>query len=181
MDKLEHNPPSRFPDRPIEQAATRWWIAKVKPRQEKALAFDFIGTGIEYYLPLYKRVYTRPGQLTRKRVFLLPLFPGYIAFSQDTPHDIFKTGRVVSILEIRNQQRFIIELSQIYQTLELGFSMIPLEGGIQLGSEVEIAAGPLLGVRGNVTEIRQERLLVLSVEGMGRALVKVDINDVQTL
>jgi hypothetical protein len=69
---MEKIPPSRFPDVPIEQAKERWWIAKVKPRQEKQLAFDFLEFGIEYYLPLYEKLTIRPGT-NKKRYFSISL------------------------------------------------------------------------------------------------------------
>ena len=77
--------PTRHPDRPLDQATERWWIAKVKPRQEKQLAADFFKASIEYYLPLYARNTPRPGTKHR-RIFHVPLFPGYISFAQNQPH-----------------------------------------------------------------------------------------------
>jgi len=43
MKRVSENPPARFPARTIHEAEGVWWIAKVMPRQEKALAFDCIG------------------------------------------------------------------------------------------------------------------------------------------
>lgn len=52
--------PERFPDRPLNEAEEHWWVAKVKPRQEKLLAADFFQEGIEYYLPLYVKTLPVP-------------------------------------------------------------------------------------------------------------------------
>lgn len=177
MKKSEHIPPSRFPDREIDKAAERWWIAKTKSRQEKQLAFDLFEKGIEYYLPLYKRTYirpARPGCKGKKRYFELPLFPGYVAFAQDSPHDIYKTGRVVQLIEVKNQPRFIRELSLIYHSFNSGHVVLPVTHSIEPEMDVEILGGVLRGVRGKVLKIRNSRFLVLSVEGMGKAIVKVD-------
>ncbi len=179
MSQSEPLPPSRFPDRPIEQAQGKWWIVKVKSRQEKQLAFDFARAGIEYYLPLYKKVYTRPGETTRKRIFTLPLFPGYIAFAQDTPEGIYRTGRVAQLIEVRNQNRFIKELSSIYSALEGGMAVSPVEESFDLLEDVEVVSGPLRGVKGSIAEIRNSRFLILEVDGLGKALVKVDMKMVK--
>ena len=42
MIPLLKNPPARFPKRTIREATDPWWIVKVKSRQEKALANDFL-------------------------------------------------------------------------------------------------------------------------------------------
>ena len=46
MKRINENPPARFPARAITEAAAPWWVAKVKPRQEKAIAFDFIRNSV---------------------------------------------------------------------------------------------------------------------------------------
>jgi transcription antitermination factor NusG len=180
MTENQNTPPSRFPDRPIDQAQAKWWIAKVKPRQEKQLAFDFLNFGIEYYLPLFKNVTFRPGT-NKKRTFIVPLFPGYICFSQDIPKDIYRTGRVVNLIEIRHQKRFIKELSQIYLALEQGFTIEPVDCSFEIESKVEIISGTLKGVRGVVANIKDNRRMILSVDGLGQAAVQVDMGQVKAI
>lgn len=178
MSESEKTPPSRFPERPISAATERWWVAKVKPRMEKQLAFDFIKFGVEYYLPLFKKVTFRPGT-NKKRIFIVPLFPGYICFAQDTPKDIFRTGRVVNIIEIRYQQRFIKELEQVRFALEGGFQVEPIDETFEIETTVEVISGTLRGVRGVIASIKNNRKLVISVEGLGQAAVQVDMNQVR--
>lgn len=180
MTEQEKTPPSRYPERPIDQAKEKWWIAKVKPRQEKQLAFDFIDFGVEYYLPLYQKVTFRPGT-NKKRIFVVPLFPGYICFSQDVPKDIYRTGRVVNIIEIRHQQRFIRELSQIFFVLEHGFTLEPVDYAFDLETKVEIISGTLKGVRGVVANVKDNSRLILSVDGLGQAAVQVDMRQVKAI
>ena len=180
MTEKEKTPPSRYPERPIEQAEAKWWIAKVKPRQEKQLAFDFLNFGIEYYLPLYNKVTFRPGT-NKKRTFIVPLFPGYICFSQDVPRDIYRTGRVVNLIEIRHQQRFIKELSQIYMALEKGFTLEPVDFSFDIETKVEIISGTLKGIRGIVANIKNNRRLILSVDCLGQAAVQVDMGQVKAI
>jgi transcription antitermination factor NusG len=180
MTEKENTPPSRYPERPIVQAEAKWWIAKVKPRQEKQLAFDFMNFGIEYYLPLYNKVTFRPGT-NKKRTFIVPLFPGYICFTQDVPKDIYRTGRVVNLIEVRNQKRFINELSQIYMALEKGFTLEPVDFPFDIESKVEIISGTLKGVRGIVAKIKSNRRLILSVECLGQAAVQVDMGQVKVI
>jgi transcription termination/antitermination protein NusG len=167
------NPPPRFPDRPIADATSPWWVAKVKPRMEKALAFDFIKQDIEYYLPMYTKV-TRRKDNNKPRKSILPLFPGYIAFSMKVPQGIFVTGRVVNIVEIRHQKRFIEEIGQIYLALEKGIAVEPCFDAIPTGTLVEVMAGPLRGIKGIVSRAQSQSKLVLEVEGLGRASIAID-------
>jgi transcription antitermination factor NusG len=176
----EKIPPSRYPGRPIDQAAFRWWIAKVKPRQEKQLAFDFIDHGVEYYLPIYKKVTCRPGT-NKKRVFEVPLFPGYICFAQDVPQKIFVTGRVVNLIEVKNQKKFVCEISAIYNALEHGICVEPLDDTFTIESQVEVVSGPLKGVCGVVVSIRNSRQLVVEVDSLGSAAVQINMGDVRVV
>jgi len=174
MKRVDENPPSRFPDKPIQEATDLWWIAKVKPRQEKAIAFDFIEAGIEYYLPMFTKVVRRKDN-NKPRKSVLPLFPGYISFcapkGQQT--QVFATGRVVNLVEIRHQRRFIDELDQVYRTLTSGIPMVPVES-FALGTSVVVKYGPLRGIRGVISRVHDSDRLVLSVEGLGRAAMTID-------
>ena len=177
---MEKIPPSRFPNTPIEQAKERWWIAKVKPRQEKQLAFDFLEFGIEYYLPLYEKLTIRPGT-NKKRYFKVPLFPGYICFAQNVPQDIFKTGRVVNLIEIKNQNRFIKEISSIYMAFEHGLVVEPVTQPIAVHSQVEVTSGILKGIQGVVNSINDQLSLILEVDGLGSAAVHIDVSQVRVI
>jgi transcription antitermination factor NusG len=177
---VEKIPPSRYPERSIDLADSRWWIAKVKPRQEKQLAFDFINNGVEYYLPIYKKVTFRPGT-NKKRVFDVPLFPGYICFAQDIPQKIFVTGRVVNLIEVKNQKKFMSELGAIYFALEHGVCVEPLEDTFTVESKVEVVSGPLKGLCGIVASIRNSKQLVVEVDNLGSAVVQIDMCDVRVI
>jgi transcription antitermination factor NusG len=175
MKRVSENPPARFPERPIADAQGLWWVAKVKPRQEKALAFDFIKSETEYYLPLITKV-TRRKDNNKPRKSVLPLFAGYISFCapQTGATGIYKTGRVVSIIEIRYQKRFSEELSQIYQALSSGVPLEPVEAAYPPGTPVYVHAGPLRGVQGIITRVQDSQRLVLSVTGLGQASMVID-------
>lgn len=175
MKRVDENPPARHPCRPISEAEAAWWVAKVKPRQEKAIAFDFIELAIEYYLPLCIKVSRRKDN-NKPRKSVLPLFPGYISFSADKQRlrDALVTGRIVNIIEIRNQKRFIDELCQIFVAIEHGVALEPFTEAYPEGTRVLVTSGPLRGIRGVIAKVHNNNKLVLSVEGLGRAAISVD-------
>ena len=166
--------PQRFPERPLNEATERWWIAKVKPRQEKLCAADFFKTGIEYYLPLYLKNTPRPGT-THRRLFQVPLFPGYISFAQNQPHDIYRSGRVVNLIEIKHQQRFIHELNQVYFALQGNAPLEPVtSSAFSSGTPVKVIHGPFSGIEGIVVKDSAQLHLIMKVECLGIATLKID-------
>ncbi len=173
MKRISDNPPTRWPARPIADAEHPWWVAKVKPRQEKAFVLDLLEHEIEYYLPMYTKVVRRRDN-NKPRKSVLPLFSGYVSFSQASPQNIYTRGRVVNIIEIRHQARFIQELTQIYQALEAGAPLEPVLESYEPGTEVRVRSGPLHGIRGVISRVHNESRLVLSVEPCGRAAVSID-------
>ena len=174
MKRVGENPPARFPNRAPSEAEGPWWVAKIKPRQEKAVAFDLLREEIEYYLPMYTHVVRRRDN-NKPRKSILPLFPGYISYcaSRGFERLIFKSGRVVNLVPVRNQKRFAEELEQIYRSIESGVSLQPVQT-YEPGDFVVVRRGPLRGITGTVTRISNETKLVLSVEGLGRAAMSVD-------
>jgi transcription antitermination factor NusG len=178
MKRLGDNPPARHPDRPIEAATEPWWVVKVKPRQEKALAADFLHNNIEYYLPMFTKV-TRRADNNKPRKSVLPLFPGYIAFAMQTPQNIYTTGRVVNLVEIRHQKRFIAELGGIYRALTNGASIEPYTEHLPPGSLVEVVSGPMRGIQGIVVKEHGGGKLIISVEALGRASVAIHLRAVR--
>ena len=175
MIRVNENPPARHPQRPIGQAEALWWVAKIKPRQEKAMAFDFIARNIEYYLPLVTKV-TRRKDNNKPRKSIVPLFSGYISFSakKESLRDVVKTGRVVNIIEIRHQKHFIEELTQIYNALEQGIALEPCVESFAEGTLVCVQSGPLRGIKGIISKVHNQNKLIVSVEGLGQAAIAVD-------
>jgi len=170
------------PGRPLEDDVGWWRVAHVKPRNEKALAHDCEQMGVGYYLPLYeKRVRRRDNNKPRKSV--LPLFSGYLPFvdREGAKDRIYRTNRVVRILNITDQETFVRELTQIWQLVTAGLQL----GGVQsftVGQKVRVSQGPLFGLVGIVQEIRNPLRLLLNVEAFQMAVsVELDCADVEIL
>ncbi len=185
MIAMSKNPPIRFPDRLIEDAPLPWWVAKVKPRQEKALAFDLIELNVEYFLPMYTKSTRRPDN-NKPRKSLLCLFPGYICFAANSNEisGLYKTNRIVQLLEVRAQDRFKREIAQIHLTLENKLSIDPVINNLndyKEGVAVEVFRGPMQGLQGVFLKAASGSRLVLSVELLGSASVLIDASDVKPL
>ncbi len=177
-----NTPQVRFPERSILESEDSWWIAKVKPRQEKAFAFDLLNSRIEYYLPLYTKSVRRK-DTGKRRKSILPLFPSYVPFSSSTAFEVITNKRVVNLIEVRSQNRFKRELQQIYTSYELGLTVEPVsnKNSVCIGDSVEITAGSLKGINGKVMKKNSENRVVLSVVGLGEAMLTVDVGYLKTL
>lgn len=175
MRRVNENPPSRSPDRPIAEAELPWFVAHLKPRQEKAAADDCVRFGIEYYLPMTVHV-TRRRDNNKPRKSVLPLFPGYLSFTgtKETHSRLYATGRIANILTIRYQKKFITELGQVYSLLERGIPLEPCTSMFTEGESVVVEAGALRGVHGIIAQVRDQQRLILSVECLGRAMMAID-------
>jgi transcription antitermination factor NusG len=114
---------------------------------------------------------------------VLPLFPGYISYcaEQGGERDVYSTGRVVNLVEVRHQKRFMDELEQIYYTLDLGMALQPADPSELLspGMVVEVHSGPLRGLRGTIVHVKGSSRLILSVEGLGKAVLTIDAGTVR--
>ncbi|HUT52999.1 MAG TPA: transcription termination/antitermination NusG family protein [bacterium] len=171
MLRLSDNPPGRWPlDRPLLDDLGHWCVARVKPRQEKALAHDLVRLGMAYYLPMMtKRTVRRDNGKPRKSVVVL--FPGYIsvAGNGELRSELMKTGRTAGVIAVADQERFVSELGGVQRALDsnLAADTHPL----MAGQRVRIVAGPLLGQEGVVENCgRPGRRVYINVEMFNRSV-----------
>jgi transcriptional antiterminator NusG len=156
-----------------------WIVAHVKPRQEKALSRELDKTGIVHYLPLIRELRTHGG---RKRWVDSPLFSGYI-FARGGPGlkgDLRRTDRVVSCIDVSDQERLCTELNQIKAAIAAGAEFNPYPS-LREGEPARIARGPLRGVEGVIDRTDGVTKLVLIVHTLGRATaIEVNPADVES-
>ena len=171
MLRLDENPLARFPEgKSIKEDMGRWWVLRVKPRNEKALARELAQLGVGYYLPMFtKRTIRRDNGKIRKSVVCL--FPGYISIT-DYPlikETLFRTGRVMKIIKIMGQAQFASELESIRRVLERTEQM-EVHPHLVKGERVIIVEGALKGVEGVISDVREQDKVFLNVEMFGRAV-----------
>ena len=177
---LKDNPPVRYPNLPISETGLNWYIAKVRSRQEKALAFDLLSMDIGYYLPMSTKSIRRP-DTGKKRTSILPLFPSYLPFEcEEVPSWLLRSERVTSIMEIRAQDRFKSQLDAIYRYQEN--RLLPSDrDAFEMGQSVTISEGPCAGLVGKLVNRINGSTLVLLVEGLGYAEIHVDAQKLTAL
>jgi len=173
--------PADGPDIPLENYPGRWWVAHVKPRQEKALAADIRAAGGACYLPIYETT-RRSGK--RKWKASLPLFPGYVFLCcQDETERLaaLKTQRIVRLIDVPDPGRLVCELSSIRRLLGLGLAVDPHKT-LQRGVRCRIRSGPLQGMEGEIERRRGTHRFVVEVGILGQgASVEIDADLLESI
>jgi transcription antitermination factor NusG len=172
--KVSENPPLAWPENQLlSDFVGQWWVAHTKSRNEKALAHDLIGRSISYFLPMTWKVRHTRG---RKIKSLLPLFAGYLFFcgNEQQRVEVLKTNRVASLINVKDQQQLVTELSAIERALQTG-AALQKHKYIKAGQRCRVTAGPLRDIEGVVRQSRTGARLILNVDMLGQAAsVEVD-------
>ncbi len=165
------NPPSKPFEGSIHEKEGTWWVAKTKPRQEKAFAFDLLEYGIDYYLPYYEKKTMRSDGKFRKSYLLL--FPSYVPFISENPFQLLSKNKISTILPIRDQVLFKTQIHQIFLSITNSLRIEPVDYCEWHDGDVAIiGSGPLKGISGKIG--KKSSGLILNVDGLGTAKIKVD-------
>ena len=107
-----------LPEIEISTTTGKWFVGFIKSRQERRIIKDFNTLGIKYYCPLSKVViHAKEGYDTHYR----SLFFSYISFCGNdlTKYEALSTNRLIRVLEVRDQEKFVKELSSVQANLKL--------------------------------------------------------------
>lgn len=139
-----------------------------KPRQEKSLARELFRQEIGYYLPVVPR---RRKTRTRVRLSEVVLFEGYLFLftNRDGYVSALSTGRIVRALVVPDQRLLWEDLQRLARIIRVGEPLTPTVD-FEPGQEVEVAEGPLAGVRGRVIRSASGNRFVVEVSFIGRGV-----------
>ena len=155
-----------------------WYPFYTLPRHEKKIAALLERNGTEYYLPLLKVLRKWSD---RKKWVEEPLFKSYIFVRTEYPStDFYKIVSLPGIVrsvsfEGKPQPVTDNEIETIRQLLEHGYTMKAINTPLKKGTPVEISAGPLTGMRGEVMGPKGKRKFIVRINTINTAL-QVDIS-----
>lgn len=177
------NPVLDFADRD-GVLAPKWYALYTRSRFEKKMLTELTDRSIEVFLPM-REVLSR--WKDRKKRIWIPLFPGYIFLNHvDTPENRYR------ILNIPGAVRFVgfeghanpipdEQIEYVRRFLEASIAVDPYPY-MQVGSRVEVIAGPLKGIRGILVEKRGRFRFVIQVDLIRQAVsVEIDASDVRAI
>lgn len=161
-------------------AAIEWFALGVTARHEKAVARILHLKGYETLLPLYVN---RHQYAQRVKEFELPLFPGYVFCSFDplTRLPILMTPGVLQVVGAGRTPVAIDgdEIRAIQTAVRGRARMLPCPYW-KTGQRGRVIHGPLAGLEGIVTTVKESVRMVLSVSLLQRSvLVEVDADCVR--
>ncbi len=146
---------------------TRWVCVRTRPRWEKKFAGWLIERRRSCFLPVFPHA-TLSGR--KRRVSLLPLFPGFVFVAGDwAKKDFTQTGSVAYVLRPRGPQeaaQLDRELAGIWRGLTSGLYVAPVHA-LAGGEVCRIIQGPLQGAEAKFERMGRGGRLILQVEMMG--------------
>lgn len=159
-----------------------WYAVYTKSQHEKSAAAQLERKDFEIFLPLYRTVHRWKD---RNQLVSLPLFPNYL-FARtelDRKVDLLRTLGVHWLVE--NAGRACVlrdeEIEAVKRVCADGNRIHP-HPFIRQGDSVRIRSGPLLGVCGMLSQIKNQYRVVISVELLQRSVaVEVDFADIEVL
>lgn len=162
----------------------RWYTLATKSRHEKVVKEALDLKGYEVFLPL--RTVIKKWSDRKKRV-QEPLFKGYLfvnmPYKQRIP--VLETEGVVRIVMFNGRPGVLheSEVRTIQRILDMNYQQgVTIEAieGIVMGDTVEVIDGPLAGIQGQYTAIKNENRLVISIDSIGKSLaIEVPLDSVR--
>jgi transcription antitermination factor NusG len=152
-----------------------WYAIYTKPRNEKKVDGLLAEKRIERFLPLVKR---RQQWKDRKKWVEMPLFSSYLFanFEYKYRYDVLQTDGVVKIVNFNGVPAVVPDwqIASLRRMLEFP-QTLQLESYLSPGEMVEVIEGPMRGMRGTVTRLKNANRLVLTIDGIMQSVsVEVD-------
>lgn len=149
----------------------QWYVLYTRSRAEKKVEAELLAQGIECFLPLQKKLRQWKD---RKRWVEMPLISGYcFVYINRAEYDkVLQVHNVVCYVTfegravpIPNQQ-----ISYLRQMLKQNdFDINVSHENFKAGKKVEIIKGPLLGLQGELIEIRGKNKFMLKIKELESA------------
>jgi transcription antitermination factor NusG len=165
----------------IDPADARpWYAIYTRHQHEKAVGDLLVKKGFEVFLPLYQS--TRRWK-DRRKILSLPLFPSYVFIHGeiDRQLQIRTTPGVYSIVSTAGRVAVIPgdEIDAVKRMVENSLRVEP-HPFLKCGDRVRVISGPLQGIEGVLTRIKNLFRLVVSVEMLQKSVaVEVEASIVE--
>jgi transcription antitermination factor NusG len=152
-----------------------WFAVQTKSRHEKVAAWALHNKGYEEFLPLYR---SRRRWSDRVKELDIPLFSGYVfcRFDPEERLPVLTSPGVLSIVGMGKTPAPVTEaeIAALQVVVESGLKAEPWPF-LKVGQAVRIDWGPLAGLEGILTGLKNRQRLVVSVTLLQRSVaVEID-------
>lgn len=154
-----------------------WKVVYVASRQEKKVALRLEQQGIQYFLPLYKKMQQWSD---RKKWVEFPLFNGYLFVKPDEfeRDRVLQTHGVVAYVRYNKEDAFVRddEIEMIKTMLSSGYSLETMHSpsDFEIGEQVSVSEGPLKGYKVDIIRKNKEELFLVSFDTLGQS-IKIEL------
>lgn len=162
----------------LHETEPRWFAVRTRSKSEKFVQRLLAKKGIQAWVPLQKlmRRYARSTRTVEK-----PLINAYVFVKITKEHylPVLETQHTAGFVRFDKHlyaipEREIDILKRV--TLEDGLEVEAIPGAFAAGDAVEIAAGNLMGLRGQVVKVEGKRKFQIALEQLGYSLlITVDV------
>ena len=140
-----------------------WYVIYTRSRAEKKVWKELTAKGIECFLPLHKKLRQWKD---RKKWVEMPLISGYcfVKISRKEYEQVLKTDHVVCYITFEGKAAVIPEkqIQSLKNMLKQNeFEVSVTHENFEAGKKVEIIEGPLIGLKGELLEIRGKNKFIL--------------------
>lgn len=151
----------------------KWYVLYTNPRAEKKVAQTLSDKGYEVYLPLQTTI---KQWSDRKKKVEEPLFKSYLFIhaNHELNHlDILQVQGIMKFVRIGKETISVRQqqIDAIKLLLATGSDMEVSDTSYEVGDAVEIYAGPLKGLTGNIIKQMGSRNFSVSLEQLGASLL----------
>lgn len=159
-----------------------WFAVYTKHQHEKSAAALLEKKQIEQFLPLYRTVHKWKD---RNQQVQLPLFPCYLFVRMELSRklEVLQTAGVRWFVENAGHSCPVpeTEIEALQKVCASGVRVEP-HPFLKQGDTVRLTSGPLLGVEGILTQVKNEHRIVLSVDLLKRSIaVEVDLTSAELI
>lgn len=164
---------------PVSAASqSRWYAVYTCAKHEKHVAKQFVGRGVEHFLPQYESVRRWKDRKVRLQQ---PLFPGYLFVHMALQERLraLQVPGVVRLVGFNGNPTPIPQedIERIREFLGQGWKAEP-HPYLQTGKRARVVRGPLMGMEGIVVRRKNRNRLVLSFDLIQRSMaIEMDEGD----
>ena len=148
-----------------------WFALYTRSRAEKQVHEMLLRYGFESYLPLVK---TLKQWSDRKKWVKEPLFRSYIFIhiSADEYYDVLNVPGSVRYITFEGKAVPIPpqQIEAIRQFIDTDKELPDVDLNLSPGSKVDIIAGPMKGISGEILEIMGKKKVRIEIDGLGQSV-----------
>jgi transcription antitermination factor NusG len=156
----------------MSKGTTQWYAVYTRPHHEKKIAEQLLKDHIEAYLPLRT---TLKQWSDRKKKVSEPLFSCYL-FVRIRPGEYYHVLNVPGVVRYISFEGKAVPIPEsqirlIKNLLEFEPEAVEHPVTLQSGDVVEVIAGPLLGIRGEMIEFSGKKRIIIRIKEIDKSLL----------